>query len=406
MSNKAKKEYLKNIQPRYQKASKSEKIHMLNEFCSVCHYNRKYAIRILNGDIASHPHRKPAKRGPKQKYDHPDLLNTLKHLWRVTNLPCSKRLKALIPLWLPFYPYHLPETVKENILNISPATIDRLMKPMRARFNKLGLSTTKPGSILGKHIPIKTGQWDEFLPGYLEADTIAHCGNSVAGMFVYTINCVDIATGWNIQRAVWGKGESGVIKAIHDIELTVPFRLRGFDCDNGSEFLNWHLYRHLSHRKQPVQFTRSRPYQKNDNAHIEEKNWTHIRQYLGYQRFDKPELVGLLNDLYTSQWYLYFNFFIPSVKLISKVRVGSKIIKKHDTPKTPFQRLMESDAVPKKTKEKLKKQLEELNPFELQKQMSKKIKNILKIVNNDSVTELLRNSDDEKSPKNKHEIYI
>ena len=406
MSNEAKREYLKNIRPRYQKASKSEKMSILNEFCTVCKYNRKYAIRVLNGRAYSKSHRKPAKRGPKNRYDHPDLLKTLKHLWRLTNLPCSKRLKALIPLWLPFYPFYLCESVKEDILNISPASIDRLMRPMRARFNKLGLSTTKPGSILSKHIPVKTGQWDESIPGYLEADTIAHCGNSVAGMFVYTINCVDIATGWNAQRAVWGKGESGVIKAIHNIELTLPFRLRGFDCDNGSEFLNWHLYRHLTHRKQAVQFTRSRPYHKNDNAHIEEKNWTHIRQYLGYQRFDKPELVDLLNELYTSQWYFYFNFFIPSVKLINKVRIGSKIIKKHDIPKTPFQRLLESPTIPEQTKENLKKEFKKFNPFQLQKQMSDKIKNILNIVNNNSITEILRNSKNQKSRINKHEIYI
>jgi len=406
MSSDAKKEYLKNIRPRYQKASKFEKMTMLNEFCTVCKYNRKYAIRILNRSAPSHSPSQPAKRGPKNKYDHPDLLKTLKHLWRLTNLPCSKRLKAIILLWLPFYPFYLSQIVKEAILNISPATIDRLMKPMRDRFHKLGLSTTKPGSILNKHIPVKTGQWNESIPGYLEADTIAHCGNSVAGMFVYTINCVDIATGWNAQRAVWGKGETGVIKAIHSIELTLPFPLLGFDCDNGSEFLNWHLYRHLSHRKQPVQFTRSRPYHKNDNAHIEEKNWTHIRQYLGYQRFDKPELVNLLNDLYTSQWYLYFNFFIPSVKLIDKVRMGSKIIKKHDTPKTPFQRILESPTVAEQTKENLKKQFKEFNPFNLQKQMSDKIKNILNIVNDDSIAELLRNSEDHNHQINKHEIYI
>jgi hypothetical protein len=225
-------------------------------------------------------------------------------------------------------------------------------------------------------------------------------------MFVYTINCVDIATGWNAQRAVWGKGEGGVIKAIHSIEFTLPFPLLGFDCDNGSEFLNWHLYRHLSHRKQPVQFTRSRPYHKNDNAHIEEKNWTHIRQYLGYQRFDKPELVNLLNELYTSQWSLYFNFFIPSVKLIDKVRMGSKIIKKHDAPKTPLQRLVESPAVPEQRKENLKKQFKELNPFHLQKQMSDKIKNIMNIVNDKPIAELLRNSEDQNSGINKREIYI
>ncbi len=216
----------------------------------------------------------------KKQYDDPDLLQALKYFWRITNLPCSKRLKAIIHLWLPYYPHYLSDHLKEKLLSISPATIDRLMKPMRTRYNKLGLATTKPGSILKKHIPVKTNQWEETIPGFLEADTLAHCGNCVAGMFAYSINCVDIATGWSAQRAVWGKGERGVMAAIWSIEESLPFPILGFDCDNGPEFLNWHLYRHLSKRKQPIQFTRSRAYHKNDNAHIEEKNWSYLRQYL------------------------------------------------------------------------------------------------------------------------------
>jgi hypothetical protein len=321
-------------------------------------------------------------------------------LWRLTNLPCSKRLKAIIHLWLPYYPYYLPDAVSEALLSISPATIDRLMKPMRSHFNKLGLATTKPGSILKNHIPVKVGQWEENTPGYLEADTLAHCGNSVAGMFAYSINCIDIASGWSAQRAAWGKGEVGVMAAIGSIEESLPFPILGFDCDNGSEFLNWHLYRHFSHRKQPIQFTRSRPYHKNDNAHIEEKNWSYLRQYLGYQRFENPILVTLLNELYTSEWYLYFNFFMPSVKLIHKVRSGSQIIKKYDSPKTPFQRLLQSPAISEQTKKDLKKQFEELNPFILQKHMTEKIKHILNIAASSEEADLLRNSASSELIKN------
>jgi hypothetical protein len=277
MSHDAKKQYLRGIRSRYSLASKSEKEKILDEFCSVCHYNRKYAIRILRQPSIQENTTHSAKRGPKKQYDEPELLQALKYFWKITNLPCSKRLKAIIHLWLPYYPYYITDHLKEKLLSISPATIDRLMRPMRSRFNKLGLATTKPGSILRKHIPIKTNQWEETIPGFLEADTLAHCGNSVAGMFVYSINCVDIATGWSVQRAVWGKGERGVMAAINSIEKSLPFPILGFDCDNGSEFLNWHLYRHFSNRKQPVQFTRSRAYHKNDNAHIEEKNWSHLR---------------------------------------------------------------------------------------------------------------------------------
>lgn len=204
-----------------------------------------------------------------------------------------------------------------------------LIAPARKKYQKRGLSTTKPGTLLKKRIPVKTNQWDEKRPGFIEADTVAHCGNSTAGMFAYTLNCVDIATGWIEQRAIWGKGEQGSVKAIESIEKAIPFPLQGFDCDNGAEFLNWHLARYLvnEQRKKPVQFTRARAYLKNDHAHLENKNWTHVRQYIGYQRFGQPEIVELLNRLYTSEWRLYFNYFIPSVKLIEKKRIGAKVIK-------------------------------------------------------------------------------
>ena len=375
-------EYLKAIQPRYHKANKVQKKIILDEFCTTCNYNRKYAIRLLNTKQTTKIRANLSKRGRKKQYDHPLILKVLWHLWVTTNLPCSKRLKVIIHIWLPhFNKYILPEEVKQKLNMISPATIDRLMAKQRRKYNKRGRSTTKPGALLKKRIPIKTNQWDETIPGFLEVDTVAHCEDSVAGMFVYSINCVDIATGWTQQRAVWGKGELGVLKAIKDIENSLPFQLKGFDCDNGSEFLNWHLHQYLTKRKNPIQFTRSRAYHKNDNAHIEGKNWTHIRQYLGYQRFDKPELVDSLNQLYTTEWNLYFNFFNPSVKLIEKHRQGSKITKKYDSPKTPLQRLLESKHIEDKMKIKLKEQYEKLNPFQLQKHMKRKIDAIIKLVN-------------------------
>jgi hypothetical protein len=381
MSNESKNEYLAKIKPRYQKATKLEKSIILEELCTVCAYNRKYAIRRLNAKYSTKNKYEYHKRGPKSKYGHPDIEKVIKYIWIKTNLPCSKRLKVILQIWLPFYPGYISPETEKALLEISPATIDRIMQPWRTKYAKRGLSTTKPGTILKKHIPVKTKQWDEEKPGFLEADTVAHCGDSTAGMFVYTLNCVDIATGWNQQRALWGKGENGVLIAIQSIENTLPFNILGFDCDNGSEFLNWHLLRYFSKRKRPIKFTRSRAYHKNDNAHIEGKNWTHIRQYLGYQRFDNIELVNLLNDLYTKEWNLYFNFFIPSVKLISKVRDGSKIIKKYDSPKTPFQRTLESEYVNDLIKIKLENQFKDLDPFQLQKQMSIKIKNILNIIN-------------------------
>lgn len=381
MSPTAKAEYLKKIIPRYRKVSKTEKNTILNEFCTVCHYNRKYAIRLLNNGLYTNNKSNLSKRGRKKQYDHPMIMEVLKEIWIKTNLPCSKRLKAILSLWLPFYEYELPEEVKKALFAISHATIDRLMLTMRSKYLKQGMATTKPGSILKKHIPIKTDQWDEKRPGFLEADTVAHCGSSAAGMFIYSINCVDIATSWTESRAVWGKGEIGVLNAIQNVEDHLPFPLKGFDCDNGSEFLNWHLAKHLTGRKKPVQFTRSRAYKKNDNAHIEEKNWSQIRQYLGYQRFEKEHLVEKLNDLYINEWNDYFNFFMPSVKLIDKYREGSKIIKKYDKPKTPFRRILESENVSNKTKKQLQQYFQNLNPFDIQKCMTTKIKDIIHEVN-------------------------
>jgi len=377
MSPSSKKEYAESIRQRYSKVEKSEKTKILNEFCKTCGYHRKYAIRILG--LKKQKPSQIHKRGRKKKYDDPIIFEVLFDLWIKTNLPCSKRLKAIIPIWLPHYPYEIPDKIASDLCSISAATIDRVMKPERARHQKTGLSTTKPGSLIKKQIPIATNQWDETRPGFLEADSVAHCGTSAGGSFVLTINCVDIATTWTEQNAVWGKGETGVLKALVNIENKIPFPLLGFDCDNGSEFLNWHIVRHYLKRKNPVHFTRSRPYYKNDNAHIEEKNWTHVRQFLGYQRFEKLELVDLLNDLYDNEWRLYLNFFLPSVKLIAKSRIGSKTKKKYDPPKTPFQRVIESPFVSEEQKDNLSALYRTLNPFELQTKVRRKITQIQKL---------------------------
>lgn len=381
MSPKSKKEYIEAIYLRYKNASRSEKTAILNECLEVCGYHRKHAIRILR-KYKRFNKPKPKKRGKPNVYKNDAILKPLKRIWLAANLPCSKRLKAIIPLWLQGYEQQfgiLPSEAAKSLLAISPATIDRLLNPVRVQYKKRGRSTTKPGTLLKKQIPIQTNQWDEARPGFLEADTVAHCGESLAGMFVYTIDCVDIATGWTEQRAVWGKGEAGVLEQLKNIEKTLPFPLLGFDCDNGSEFLNHHLLRHFTQRKQPITFTRSRAYHKDDNAHIEQKNWTHVRQWLGYQRLDKQNAVTLLNNLYRNQWKLFHNFFCPSAKLLAKKRIGSKTIKQHDKPKTPYQRILESKHIPDNIKRSLSKQLEKLNPFLLRKIIDYKLKKILNL---------------------------
>jgi len=383
MSPRSKKEYTEAVHLRYKNATRQEKTAILDEFCATLKCHRKHAIRVLRS-FKRFTKPKAKKRGKRPVYQSEAILKPLKEIWLNANLPCSKRLKAILPIWLPGYVTcfgELSTDVINALLKISPPTIDRLLKPIRFEFTKRGRATTKPGTLLRKQIPIKTNQWDESRPGFLEADTVAHCGDSTAGMYANTINFVDIATGWTEQRAVWGKGETGVLEQIKNIEKTLPFPILGFDCDNGGEFLNYHLQRHFTERKHPVQFTRSRAYHKDDNAHIEQKNWTQVRQWLGYERLDNPKVVPFLNDLYTKEWRLFHNFFCPSVKLMAKKRIGSKTIKHHDSPKTPYQRIMESQHIQESVKLALTKQLDKLNPFLLRKIMDNKLNKIFSVNN-------------------------
>ena len=383
MSPRSKREYREAIHLRYKNATRCEKTAILDEFCATCGCHRKHAIRVLRG-FKRFTEPKAKRRGKLPVYQNEAITKPLKEIWLAANLPCSKRLKPMMPIWLPGYVElfgELSPDVLQALLKISAPTIDRILKPTRIHYTKRGRSTTKPGTLLRKQIPIKTNQWDETHPGFLEADTVAHCGDSTSGMYANTLDFVDIATGWTEQRAVWGKGETGVLEQIKNIETNLPFPLLGFDCDNGGEFLNYHLMRHFMERKQPVQFTRSRAYHKDDNAHIEQKNWTHIRQWLGYDRLDNPKVVPLLNNLYANEWRLFHNFFCPSVKLIAKERIGSKTIKHHDSPKTPYQRITESPHIREAVKRSLIKQLEKLNPFLLRKIMDKKLKRIFSINN-------------------------
>jgi len=379
MSNSAKKEYLIEIKKRYFLATKTEKSQILDELCTVCRYNRKYAIRIL----AKKQTWQKKKKGRPKIYHHQAIIEFLKDLWVVTNLACAERLKAAIPLWLPYYQFHKKNVLNEEeqklLLRISPSTIKRLLRRLKSKHKKFGLSTTKPGSLIKKQVPIKLNQWDESIPGFIEADTVAHCGSSVSGQFTYTLNIVDIATGWTEQRAVWGKGRAGVFDALKNIRKSLPFKILGFDCDNGGELLNYMLLEYFTNKKNPVQYTRSREYKKNDNAHIEEKNWTHVRQFIGYQRFDNIKTVDMLNELYQREWRNYLNFFIPSFKLIEKKRDGSKIIKKFSPPLTPYQRLLLSDQISTKKKKELTGIFNSLDPFVLEKRMKNKIINILKL---------------------------
>ena len=377
MSQNEKKAYYYAIKERYLKSNKREKSIILNEFCKICGYNKKYAIRLLN---KKDTYKYKKKSGHKPIYTSLEFITALKNIWISTDYICSKRLKSAIDIWLPYYESAygpLSQNIIDKLKKISPATIDRVLKPIRKIGNK-GLCGTKPGSILKNQIPIKTDNWDVNKPGFMEADTIAHGGNSVQGDFIWSLTMTDIHTGWTENRAVWNKGALGVIEQIKNIEKSLPFDLLGFDCDNGSEFLNHHLLRYFTENGNNTKFTRSRPYKKNDNAHVEQKNWTQVRHLLGYDRLDIESLVVPINELYSNAWAFYNNYFRPSQKLIKKTKVNSKYIRKYDIPKTPYMRVIESGHISDKNKENLKKRFEKLNPFELKNKIEERLKEIFK----------------------------
>jgi len=376
MSQKSKHEYLVSIRDRYQRVGRRFKSKILDEFCAVCGYGRKYAIQLLNRK----PGARRKRRGPKRKYD-AAVRAPLQALWLLSEQMCSKRLKAALPIWLPFYEQAhgpLAPTVRKKLLRISPAAIDRLLRPVRARYPGKGRSGTRCGPAALKHkIPIRTDNWDIDRPGFLEADTVAHCGHSLAGDFVWSLTLTDIFSQWTENRAVWNKGAQEVVARVREVEATLPFTLLGFDVDNGSEFLTWHLWRYFLDRPAPVDLRRSRPYKKNDQAHVEQKNWTHVRQLLGYDRIELAEIVPLINELYGT-WDQLHNFFCPTLKLLSKTRVGSKTVRKYGPPQTPYQRLLNSPHLSAAQKEQLRTGFQQLNPLQLKAQLETQLKAVFR----------------------------
>jgi hypothetical protein len=371
MSTKAKREYLIAIRERYKKSTKKEKGFILNEYILVCEYNRKYAIKILNGKIEPRT-RKP---GPKSRYSPLIDLQLIK-LWQDMGEICSKQMKVAIPIWLPFM-VGLDKEIEKLLIAVSPATIDRILKPHRRKKVK-GLSGTR--SFIKSRIPIELLHKDVEKPGYVEGDTVAHCGDALIGEFVNSLTVTDLFTGWTDNRATLGKTAEVIVGAIKSIEKQSPFLFLGYASDNGTEFLNDDLYFYFNQRKNPVKFVRRRPYKKNDNAHVEQKNNTHVREIFGYERFESIELVNLMNDIYQNYWNPFRNYFIPSMKLKSKERIGSKVKKKYDVPKTPYQRIMDHPEINPWAKGNLQLRCQKLNPFTLKKELDRKLNFFFRIV--------------------------
>lgn len=366
--------YLAAIRERYEKSTKKEKGLILSEFCSVCGYTRKYAIRILRGQAEPRV-RRP---GPKSIYG-PNVVHHLRVLWEQMNRMCSKNLKAALPLWLPFYKDIDTET-KKLLLKISPATIDRLLRPTRAGLKAKGLSTTQP-SMLKNRIPMQLLDGEVDRPGFVEGDTVAHCGDSIEGSYVHSLTVTDLFSGWTENRSMWTKRAEGVLEQLKAIEKALPFDLLGFASDNGSEFLNDEVFSYFRNRKHgKVEFVRRRPYKKNDNAHVEQKNWTHVREIFGYERFDKQDLNILMNEIYRAYWNPLRNYFTPVMKLKKKTRIGGKLKKEYDDPKTPYQRLIDCDKIPLQTKRKLIDEYKLKNPFHLKMELERKLKIFFRLV--------------------------
>jgi len=371
-------EYLRAIYERYQRAERKGKKVILSEFCANTGYNRKYAIRLLNGPRPEKS-RRPA-RGRSASYQ-PETVMVLRSVWEAAGYPWSVRLKALLPVWMPFIRkrFGLRPEVEKQLLKISARQIDRRLKAAKRQIRRRIYGRTKPGYLLKHHIAVKTDRWDVESPGFTEVDLVSHSGNSASGEFAHTLNVTDIHTTWTESGAVLGRGEEAVQRALNEIAEALPFRLVGVDSDNGSEFINWHLKQWCEQKE--IQLTRGRPYKKDDNAHIEQKNWTHVRKLLGWERYDTHEAVAAINDLYRQELRLWLNLFLPSVKLLKKVRVGSKVRRVYDGPRTPFERVRacpQADRVQVARLEELRKSLD---PFQLARVIERKLERIYRLAN-------------------------
>jgi hypothetical protein len=364
MSQRSKRELFAEIRPRYLKAKKAQKQKILDEFTAATGYHRKYAIRLLKHGYLR---RKSKPKGRRATY-RGEVVQALEQIWEIYGRICSKRLHPYLPEGIKVLErcdeLRLSAGTKELLLHISRSSIDRCLAP--ARFNHPhGLSTTKPGVLLKKNIPVRTfADWSEDKPGFLEVDLVAHCGDNTTGQFLDTLTCTDLCTGWTEPIALRKRSQETVCASIGAMRPDLPFDLLGIDSDNGSEFINDLLYRYCLNEK--ITFTRSRPYKKNDQAHVEQKNWSVVRHTVGYDRLDSDKQFAILQSIY-KDLRLYVNFFQPVLKLIGKEHIGNRVVRKYDYARTPYQRVLERKDVPLPQKAKLLNQYLYLNPAELRR---------------------------------------
>ena len=370
------------LAPRYQRATKKEKQKMLDECCCLTGYNRCYASYLLShhdrplrlsprralvGDASRHN-----RRIYKKVYD-AKVHRALTQIWHLMDCICGKRLAAILRALIPILESHgeiqLDAQTRQKLMQISAATIDRLLAKEKAKFSLRSQSKTKPGSLLKHQIPIRTfADWDEARPGFVEIDLVGHDGGNGSGDYLQTLDVTDVCTAWTETQAVRNKAQVWVFAALKEIRGRLPFALLGIDSDNGSEFINAHLFGYC--QDQHITFTRARSYRKNDNCYVEQKNYSVVRRAVGYLRYDTEGELAVLNELY-QHLRLYTNYFQPVMKLLSKERIGSKVRKKYDLPRTQFQRVLTSPQLEKDKKQRLKKEYARLNPAELKRQITR-----------------------------------
>jgi hypothetical protein len=378
MSQGSKREMIATIRPRYLKADKAGKARILDELIATTGYHRKSAIRVLGHN----PKPKGLKKPGRRKVYQGKVVQALEQVWEICGRICSKRLQPFLPEMVSVlercHEMDLSEETKSLLLAMSCSTIDRCLKKARFTSPRHGLSTTKPGALLKKAIPIRTfTPWEEEHPGFLEIDLVAHCGSTTEGTYLNTLTATDLATGWTECLALANKTQAAVSQAIGQLRLDLPFPLLGLDSDNGSEFINDTLLRYC--QSEQITFTRSRPYRKNDQAHVEQKNWSVVRHTIGYDRLETTEELAMLGSIY-ADLRLYINFFQPVLKLIGKERVDGKTVRTYDQATTPYRRVLALEALPLMVKARLTAQYVLLNPVSLRASIDAKVAQLWKIV--------------------------
>lgn len=359
MSHRSRQELLEAVRARYAQAKRREKTVILDELVANSGYHRKYAITLLR-----HPREAPLrrKRRGKRRYTL-QVQAALISVWRASNCICGKRLVPCMEMFVSALERHgelaLDADTRRLLLHMSAATADRLLHHERQNKGR-GLGTTKPGTLLKKSIPIRTfADWDDKRPGFFEADLVAHCGDSTGGDFVHTLMLVDVATGWTDFEPLAHKSQKAVTAAIDRIRKRLPYPMLGLDSDNGAEFINGTLTRYCALHH--ITFTRSRPYKKNDQPYVEQKNWSVVRQMVGYERYEGPRAARQMQTLY-DQLRTYVNYFQPLMKMTNKKRIGSRLYKQYDTARTPYQRVLDVPEASAESKAALQRQFLSLNP--------------------------------------------